>query len=133
MIFNMNYGGGGSVSGVGFSFTIVDGTTRPTEPSQNMLWACTEHESTSYVFSATEPEEPESGMLWVGITDKDGMKVSVPVGAEWIVLRILCVKQYVGEEWVELTSMIYSGCEWLPIKNVTLETVSEELLVNEVV
>lgn len=115
MIFNMNYGGGSGSGGVGFGFTIVDGATRPNNPSQNTLWVCTGQECTSYVFSAVEPDAPTAGMLWIGISNQDGTKVNVPVDSEWIVLRILFVKQYIGGVWTDLISMIYSGCEWTQI------------------
>jgi hypothetical protein len=115
MIFNMNYGGGSGSGGTGFNFTIVDGATRPSNPSQNMLWVCTEQECTGYAFSAVEPSAPNAGILWLCISNQGGTKVCVPVGSEWIVLRISFVKQYTGEEWVDCTSMIYSGCEWAQI------------------
>ena len=45
--------GGGGAGGLGFE--IVGGATRPTKPTQNMVWVNTDVEITSYAFSATDP------------------------------------------------------------------------------
>ena len=102
----------GGSGGAGLNFKVVGGTTEPANPKENMIWVNTDHEITSYIFSATEPESPVEGMVWIttGISSavefnalkKNGLQV-YPFSA----------KQYVGGAWVDKVAKSYQGGAWV--------------------
>jgi hypothetical protein len=103
---------GGSGGGGGYNFTIVGGTTRPANSTQNMVWVNTSHEITSYVLSATEPETPTSGMLWVKIDNTSPIKVCAPIGNDLIVLYLRSAVQYINGAWESVPAQCYQDGEW---------------------
>lgn len=107
----INFSSGGAGSG-GLELRIVGGTTRPAKPTQNMIWAVTEHEITSYVLSATQPDAPVEGMVWLIIGDSGTTEVCSPVGGNWITVYPLSAKQYVSGAWAGVTAKSYQNGEW---------------------
>lgn len=81
----------------GFGLTIVDGLDRPTNPTQGMIWAKTEHNVTYYDLSAAKPENPVEGTLWLNIGDSGQRKIVSTVNKELITVYPLSAKQSVGE------------------------------------
>ena len=61
MLGRTNTGGGGSG---GLNFTVVGGTTAPSNTKENMIWVNTSTKITSYIFSATQPTG-SAGMVWI--------------------------------------------------------------------
>lgn len=104
------FGGGG---GADNSLRIVGGTTRPANPSVNMIWANTPNEITSYVLSATEPETPVEGMLWLKIGDSGSIKIPSPVGKDWITVYPLSAEQYVSGVWNSVEVISYQDGVWV--------------------
>ena len=62
------HGNGGS----SLNFKVVGGTTQPSNPVRNMLWANTATPITGYIFSATEPTDLNDGMLWIATGTSSG-------------------------------------------------------------
>ena len=103
-----NIGGG---SGGGLNFTVVGGTTAPSNPKENTIWVNTDTDITSWIFNATEPTV-SAGMVWIstGTTStvefnalkKDGSQV-YPISA----------KQYIDGTWVDKTAKSYQGGKWV--------------------
>ena len=112
-VVNFNMGGSGGSGGA--ELMIVGGTTRPEKATQNTIWIDTDVEITSDVLSATEPANPVEGMAWIAIGDSSGIKMSSPVGGEWITVYTISAKQYVGGAWVDKTAKIYQGGEWVEL------------------
>lgn len=110
MIGKTNAGGGG-VGGA--ELKVVGGTTRPAKPTQNMIWVNTEHEITSYVFSAIQPDAPVAGMVWITIGDSGNIKIPSPVGKDWITVYPLSAKQYISGAWVNKEVKSYQNGEWV--------------------
>lgn len=102
----------GGAGGSELNFTVVGGTTQPTNPSENMIWVNTDAEITGWLFSATEPEAPSQGMLWIvtGSLSNVAFDIVKKVSAKIYPVR---VKQYVSGAWVDVTAMTYQGSEWV--------------------
>lgn len=113
MIGRTNTGGGGG--GGGGALTFVNGTTRPDKAKYNMVWVNTEHDITSYAFSATTPETLTEGMLCVYIDYVNGVPAGTPVGKEWIAIRMLGAKQCINGVMVSVPAMIYRDGGWFDI------------------
>ena len=111
MIGRTNTGGGGSSGGS--ALVVVGGTIRPAKAAQNMIWANTDKEITSYILSAAEPENPVNGMLWLTIADSGGIKIASPIGDDWLTVYPLDTKQYVSGAWVVVEAMSYQDGAWV--------------------
>lgn len=125
MIGRTNAGGGGTA----LNYTVVGGTTEPTNPKENTVWVNTDTAITSYVFSSVEPASPAEGMVWIGTSTsatapfnaikKNGLWVS-PTGAQ----------QYISGSWVTKTAQTWQSGEWVVWEKVIYknETVKWELV-----
>lgn len=99
------------------NYSIVGGTTEPSNPTENMIWVNTDVEITSHVFrnKNTEPMNPTEGMIWISAGDSSN------VAFDRIVLNDIGVdeiypinaKQYINNEWVRLTSFSYQNGKWV--------------------
>ena len=110
-VFLHGKGGAGGGSG-GFELTVVGGTVRPAKPTQNMIWANTPYEISSYIFSPTRPDAQREGMLWLSVANSGGIKLLSPVGMNWITVYPLSAAQYVNDAWMSIDVMSYQGHEW---------------------
>lgn len=113
MIGRTNVGGSGGSLGV----SVVNGTKRPANPSNNLVWVNTGYEVKSYVLSGVQPETPANGMLWLSIADSGGIKVATTVGNDWITLYFLSAKLYVSGEWQMVEAQIYQNGVWTALLN----------------
>lgn len=101
-----------AVDGSGaLNFSVVGGTTQPTDPKENTIWVNTSEEITSWVFSAEEPAEPAEGMIWISVGESSSVAFSV-VKKNAIMVYPLSVSQYVGGSWVRKDAWIWQDGEW---------------------
>ena len=100
-------------TGVELTLKVAGGTARPAEPTQNMIWANTEHDITAYVFSATEPTTPVEGMLWIIISNSSVIETSIALEEEWLKLYFTNAKQYISGAWVDQTVKSYQNGAWV--------------------
>lgn len=107
MIGRSNTGGGASLN-----FTVVGGTTQPSNPKENMIWVNTDTDITSYIFSASSPADPVEGMVWIFT----GIKSSVPINVlkkHCIMVYPIFAKQYVSSAWVDVEAKSYQSGAWV--------------------
>lgn len=102
-----NAGGGG---GGGLNFTVVGGTTAPSNPNENMIWVNTSTTITDYVFSATQPSSV-NGRVWIS-TGTESQKAFNALKKNCIQVYPISAKQYVDGALVDLTAMSYQNGEW---------------------
>lgn len=105
---NGNLGGGGG----GFNYKVVGGTSRPSNPKENMIWVNTDVEITSHIFSATQPENPVEGMVWFAIGTSSNAAFNALKKNTLTVYPTAC-KQYVSGAWVSKTAKTYQGGKWV--------------------
>lgn len=116
MIGRTNAGSGGT----SLNFTVVSGTTAPSNPKENTIWVSMSTKLTSYVFSATRPENPTNGMVWIKIglsspvafnaLKKNGIQI-YPISAErysngWAAKE---AKSYQGGKWVDWIRYLFNA------------------------
>lgn len=108
----MGWGTGnvGSSSG-GLNFKIVGGTFIPSNPKENTLWVNTDHDITSYIFSATEPESPAEGMVWISTGTSSPAEFNA-LKKNGIKVYPLSAKQRIDGAWVKVTAKSYQGGAW---------------------
>jgi hypothetical protein len=108
MIGRTNTGGGG---GGGLNFSVVGGTTAPSNPKENMIWVNTSVAITTWVFSATVPENPVQGMVWIST----GTSSTVAFNAlkkNGIQVYPISAKQCVSGAWVDKAAKSYQNGAW---------------------
>lgn len=103
---------GGAGGGASLELVAV-GNPRPTSPQQNTIWVDTDTEITGWAFSTTTPENPTEGLAWIAIGNSGAIKMSSPVGDEWVTVYPISAKQYVNGAWVAKTAKSYQGGEWV--------------------
>ncbi len=54
----------------------------------------------------------EEGMVWIAISDSGSVKMTSPVGGDWITLYPISAKQYVSGEWIDVSAMSYQNSVW---------------------
>ena len=107
MILNMSGGGGGA----DLNFKVVNGTTAPSNPSENTIWVNTSTSIASWVFSATQPAG-SSGMVWI-CTDTESTAPFNALKKNNITVYPVSAKQYTGGAWVEKTAKTYQNGGWV--------------------
>ena len=96
--------------GAGLNFSVVGGTTQPTNPNENTIWVNTSEPITSYVFSAVRPAAT-AGMVWINT----GVSSAVEFNAlkkNGIQVCPLSAKQYISGAWVDKTARSYQRGAW---------------------
>jgi hypothetical protein len=104
MILNMNGGG------AGLNFKVVSGTTKPENPTENMIWVNMETPVNEVVFSAAQPENPVSGTVWI----KTGTSSSVSFNAlkkDAIMIYPVSTKLFTSG-WDSKEAKIYQNGDW---------------------
>ena len=92
MIFNVTSGGGG-----GLNLKVVGGTTRPTNPRENTIWANTTTAITGYVLSPTQPETGTEGLVWL---------------KNAVLLHLASGRLYSGGKWLNINAFVYANNVW---------------------
>ena len=103
---------GGDMSSF-LNFTIVGGTTQPTNPEENMIWVNTDTEITTYSIGPRTSETCIEGEIWL-VT---GLDSSVKFSATNTFFYEVCpvgIKQYINGTWVAKTEFyVYQNNEWV--------------------
>lgn len=97
------------------NFAVVGGTTAPTSPASNTIWANTSVDITGYAFTASEPDMSD-GFLWVSVGDASPVAFNALVG-NCLMVYPLTAKQCVDGVWVDVACMTYQNgawVEWIP-------------------
>lgn len=93
------------------NFSIVGGTTKPTDPVENTIWVNTETEITSWVISPEQPKSPTNGMVWINNGTSSEYSFNALKKNE-IKVYPQTAKQYVSGKWADVESNIYQDGEW---------------------
>lgn len=95
------------------NYSIVGGTTEPTNPTKNMIWVQTEKEITNWVFNQSEPTG-KPGMVWfkTGATSKLSLNSLIINNVEIDEIFILNAYQYIDEIWTKVFVKIYQNNKW---------------------
>lgn len=104
---NTGVGGGG-----GLNFTVVGGTTAPSNHKENMIWVDTDTEITSWIFGAEEPSPAEGGMVWITVGTSSAVAFNA-LKKNGIMVYPISAKQYVGGAWVDKEAKSYQNGEWV--------------------
>ena len=103
------YGFGGGSGGL--NFTVVGGTTAPSNPKENMIWVNTSTAITDWVFSATQPTAA-SGRVWIFTGTSSTFEFNA-LKKNGIQVYPISAKQYVSGAWVNVAAMSYQNGEWV--------------------
>ena len=95
----------------GLNFTVVGGTTAPSNPQENIIWVNTSTKITSYIFSATQPTG-SAGMVWIPTGTSSTVEFNA-LKKNGIQVYPLSAKQYIGGAWVDKTAKSYQGGAWV--------------------
>lgn len=112
MIGRTNAGGGGGSGGLNYS--VVGGTTKPSNPKENTIFINTSAGITSHIFSASKPSSPAEGMAWINTNGASASSFNALKKKNWIVLLPGSVNQYIKGVWVALDAYIYKT-SWVRI------------------
>lgn len=103
---------GGDMSSF-LNFTIVGGTTQPTNPEENMIWVNTDTEITTCSIGPRTSETGIEGEIWL-VT---GLDSSVKFSATKTFFYEVCpvgIKQYINGTWVAKTEFyVYQNNKWV--------------------
>lgn len=109
----------GGAGGTDLNFTVVGGTTQPSNPKENTIWVNTDQEITGWVFSAEEPTDPVDGMVWIGtVADRTANFNVLKENEIW--LSIECAYVYVADSWKKVEGYISIADAWIKFSNIIL-------------
>lgn len=103
-----------SVAGLsgGLNFSLVGGTTQPSDPKENTIWVKTAAEITGYAFSTAAPDDAYEGMVWIRTGSSSPVALSMLKNTT-IMVYPAAAKQYVGGLWVDVSAKSFIGGEWM--------------------
>ena len=90
------------------NFSIIGGTTEPTNPKENTIWVNTETEITGWSFKTDEPKDPDDGMVWVKVGFSGAIEFNA-LKKNAIHVYPLSVSQYIVGEWMDKTAKSYQN------------------------
>jgi len=93
------------------NFTVVGGTSQPSNPKENTIWVNTSTTISSWVISAQQPSNPTSGMVWISVGDSSNVAFNA-LKKNAIQVYPMSAKQYVNGSWETMTMDIYQGGKW---------------------
>ncbi len=106
------FGVDGTCESSSLSFSIVGGTTQPSNPADNTVWVNTSTTISSWVFSVTEPSSPAEGMVWF-LTGTASNAAFNALNKNNIMVYPISTKQYVGGAWVDKIVASYKNGAWV--------------------
>ena len=106
------FGVDGTCESSSLSFSIVGGTTQPSNPANNTVWVNTSTAISSWVFSATTPSSPAEGMVWF-LTGTASNVAFNALNKNNIMVYPLSTKQYVSGAWVDKIVSSYKNGAWV--------------------
>lgn len=107
------YGNGGSNP---LNFVVVDGTTQPSNPKENMFWVNTAQKITGYYFSPTQPENVVAGNVWfrTGIASRSAFNA---LKKNTVMVYPVYAKQYISGAWADKPVKVYQNGKWSDLYN----------------
>lgn len=105
-VVNFSSGGAG-----GMNFKVVDGTTKPVSPRENMIWINTK-EIAGYYFSAEQPENMQPNEVWIstGVASNAAFNASKK---NTIMIYPISAKQMVNGSLVDVKAQSYQNGKWV--------------------
>ncbi len=100
-----------SVTDGELNFEVVDGTTAPSNPKENVIWVNTSTPITSWMFSATEPTSPDDKMVWISTGTSSTVEFNA-LKKNGIQVYPISAKQYIGGAWVDKEIKCYQNGGW---------------------
>lgn len=94
------------------NYTVVGGTSTPSNPTENTIWVNTSTAITSHIFSDVQPKSPIAGQVWI---QTDGLS-TVNFNAlknNSIQIYPILAKQYISNAWVNKTAKSYLNGKWV--------------------
>lgn len=97
------------------NYSIIGGTTEPANPTENMIWVNTDEEITGYIFSKNEPINKKQGLIWFRTGENSNVSFhSLTINnITFDEIYPMSSYQYLGEEWVNITSLSYQTNKWV--------------------
>lgn len=107
---------GFSGNGVDLNFEVIayesEEVLLASTPAENTIGVVTTTPMTSWSFSATEPANPENGMIWIFTGSSSSIEFNA-LKENALHVYPISAKQFVGDDWLERTAMIYQNERWL--------------------
>lgn len=103
------------IPNIQLNYSIIGGTTQPTNPTENMIWINTDQTITSILFDAATPETASEGTVWI-ITSATSNAGFYMLDIDNILadkIYPIGVKQYIENSWVQKTGQIYKDGAWV--------------------
>ena len=100
-----------AAGGTSLNFKVIEGTTEPANPKDNMIWVNTSNKITGWYFSATQPENMVEGEVWFATGTSSDVAFNA-LEKNDIYVYPLKATQYVNGELKEVTAKFYQGGEW---------------------
>lgn len=107
MIGRTNCGAGGG----SFNFSIVGGTSQPTNPKANTIWVKTSAAITGYALSADAPTSPAEGNVWIAVSTLSLLKFSL-TKKNPIMVYPAVAKQFTSGAWVRRDLAVFYDAAW---------------------
>ena len=100
-------------NGVGslLNFDILDGTTEPSNPTENAIWVNTPNTVTGYQFSATQPANMAEGEVWILVGTSSNTEFNA-LKRDAMHVYPVSAKQYVSGALVNKGLKIYQNGKW---------------------
>lgn len=101
-----------TTGGGGLNFTVVGGTTEPTDPAENTVWVDTNTDITGWEFGFDQPDTSTAGFVWIKSSPSSPMQFNA-ISENAIILKIATAYQLIGGTWELMPTKVYTGGEWL--------------------
>lgn len=104
------------VGGASLNFKIVGGTTQPSNPKENTIWANTAVAIGQWAFSSTTPSvingvAVNAGDIWIETSNNSTFNFNALKKNE-INVELAAVKQYDGARWLNCAAYIFQDNAW---------------------
>ena len=106
------------IPNIKLNYSIIGGTTKPSNPTENLIWINTSNNITSTIFNSATPLYQTEGMIWVitGPTGKAGFDMLNIDNISMDRIYPIGVKQYINGVWVQKVGQIYLNNQWVPFE-----------------
>lgn len=94
------------------NFSVVGGTTKPSNPVENTIWVKTDTEITRWALSPVQPQSPSNGAVWIK-TGSSGEHAFNALKKNEIRVYPQGAKQYVASKWVDIEYLCYQNGKWI--------------------
>lgn len=97
------------------NFSVVGGTTEPTNPTENMIWVNTDIAISEWVFSAEQPTNPTAGMVWFNVDKVSSTPINALKQNGLYVYPTGCM-QYIDSTWANKEVLLFQNSSWNSIR-----------------